>query len=100
MMNDDVRASSLLPCDTTYSDRGDCCKKGNPDIYINFHLSSSIEKSSDIQVIDTSDSNKFDIDNHPNQNSVNDCDTNLKSVNMDDMMSYTHLLLLVVNYHV
>ena len=35
-------------------------------------------------MIDDPDSNKFDIANHSNQNSVDDCATNLKSVNMDD----------------
>ena len=34
-------------------------------------------------MIDFSDSNKFDINNHLNQSSANDCDTNMKSVKMD-----------------
>ena len=75
-----MKASSSLPCDTTYIDS---CKKGNPDFSINLYSSLSIEDASDIEVIDVSDSNKFDIDDHLNQSSVNDCDTNMKSVNMD-----------------
>lgn len=59
-------------------------KRGNPEFSINSQSSPSVEESSDIQVMDISDSDKIDIDNHPNQNYIIDCDTNLKSVNMDD----------------
>ena len=60
-----------------------CSRDRESTIPINSDSSSSIEDDDDMEVIDISNSNKFDINNHPNQNSVIDCDTNIKSVNID-----------------